>query len=792
MPVAQGSRTGRPAWRHKEAMTAAQDLKRRNERLRHVAWSGAVALIVSLLGIFAPLDEQVWALQYRLAGFEASGSMVFVGAEEDLRDPDFPQRRDELAQALRNLKRAGAQSVYIDIAFEQKSRTSSDKALNEALRSFEGNAYLVHSLVNGLRNDDVSLEETVDTVGRGVPQLGIDRVFNFMGTVWQMPYVVEHGGRSLESAAVSLSGATIGEIRGGEAQFPINYGFRLDSIPSADFESLTDPNAAARSALFRGKKVVIDLAGSDRVYTIPGNIGVPGGLLHIYAAETLKAGYIRSIPDAYLLLGGFAILFLATWWDRHVERRAVYACIFLAIPGCIALTMELGIRPSLSGVATLLLAYSALRLRTRWKKELLLIDQDTGLPTFAALTGDSQVARAHPTIIVARMHRFEEVRQSLPAELHAEYILRIIDRLNAAAPETRIYQGPGHAIAWCVAEEESELVEGHLEGLRALFASPLQVGGEQVDVGITFGVDISPSPDVARRLANAVAAAERTTETYLPIVIAETRSDEELIWNISLQARIDAALAQDEIFLVYQPKIRIDTGEMVGMEALVRWRDPVRGLIPPDSFIHQCEETGRMGHLTRHVLREACSAIAAGAKLGEARSIAVNISATLLHDRGIVAMIREVLAESGIDPRLLTLEITETYRISDMDVAATHLQELTALGMSVSMDDFGVGAASMEALMRLPFGELKIDRLFIDRLGKDPKAMAIVRSILELGRQLRISVVAEGVEDAATLHLLRNAGCPYAQGFGICRPAPLEEAVQFGDRSREVTVRLSI
>jgi EAL domain-containing protein (putative c-di-GMP-specific phosphodiesterase class I) len=168
---------------------------------------------------------------------------------------------------------------------------------------------------------------------------------------------------------------------------------------------------------------------------------------------------------------------------------------------------------------------------------------------------------------------------------------------------------------------------------------------------------------------------------------------------------------------------------------------------------------------------------------GRQLSVAVNISATLLHDTAIVAMVREVLAQTGFDPRLLTLEITETYRISDMGTAGTSLHELAALGITISMDDFGVGAASLEALLHLPFAELKIDRAFIDQLGQKPRALGIVRSVLELGRQLRIKVVAEGVEDVATLELLRQAGCPLAQGFGICRPVTLAEAVDFRDRS---------
>jgi EAL domain-containing protein (putative c-di-GMP-specific phosphodiesterase class I) len=238
--------------------------------------------------------------------------------------------------------------------------------------------------------------------------------------------------------------------------------------------------------------------------------------------------------------------------------------------------------------------------------------------------------------------------------------------------------------------------------------------------------------------------------------------------------------------------VLISTGEMIGVEALLRWRDPVRGMIPPDSFIRQCENTGRMAHVTRHVLAEACRAGKQLAAQGAPVSVAVNISATMLHDRSIVAMVREVLHQTGFDPRHLTLEITETSRISDFAVAGEILGELNALGSKISMDDFGVGAASLEALLQLPFAEIKIDRLFISQMTHNPKALGIVRSILALGKQLRAVVVAEGVEDRATLELLREGGCRVAQGYGILRPASLDDIVQFRDRSRKSKGLLSI
>ena len=705
---------------------------------------------------------------------------MFVGSEQDLTDPEFPERREELAQVLRNLKRAGVERVYVDEAFDRPSSPESDRVLNRALRDF-GDAYLV----NNLETDaswKVNLVRSIDAVGTGVPVVGADRERDLFGVVWNVPATVQSRTGQLRNAAVSLSGEV--ETPSDEV-IPINYGFDLQSIPTIDLGDLSNkevrPAVAGRLV---GKRVVIGNVASGRSINIPGQVEPPKAMVHIYAAETLMAGF-TSVPDYAIMLSMFA-LFLATAFLRHTRaRRRIYLACGLACPVAAIVLAAIGSRASIGAGLVLIVIYAALRLRSKWKRDLLLVDEATSLPTFAALETERSIALSAPAIITAKMHRFEEVQRTLPPQLHAQYIRRIVERLKAASPELAIYIGRGHLLAFCLPERDQRLIREHLEGLRALFAAPLHVGGQQVDVGITFGVDLATVPDLVKRLANSVSAAERTNETYDPIVIADIDSDEEMLWNISLQARIDNALDSGEIYLNYQPKVLISTGEMIGVEALVRWLDPVKGMIPPDNFVRQCEQSGRMGHMTRYVLTEACHAGNHLAARGSPVSVAVNISATMLHDRAIVAMIADVLAQTGFDPTYLVLEITETYRISDFAIAADILGELRAFGAKISMDDFGVGAASLEALLRLPFAELKIDRLFISQVTQNPKALGIVRSILQLGQQLRIVVVAEGVEDQATLEMLREGGCQVAQGYGILRPAALDDIVQFRDRDLE-------
>ncbi|GGD58934.1 EAL domain-containing protein [Aurantiacibacter arachoides] len=735
--------------------------------------AGGIAFLLSLLTVFEPVDQMIWITQSRASQTAASGDIVYVGARDNIADPRYPERRSELARLIGHIDRAGARAIYIDAVFSRPSLPADDAALNEALRTADAQTFLVAKMSTGLDGAE-KLDRSVGAIAAGVPEVGTESKQNFLGYVWSQAFTVSDGGVTLPSTSASIAGLTGSP----GAQFPISYSFDLASIPSYEFDQIDSDSDRALADL-AGKTVVIGDFVQGGGANIPGQIAMPWSYVDIFAAETLKAGRTRLIYPLMSLAVVLVALVGATLLVGRRRRVLAYVgIVVLAIPMALAIAAQMGIRVHGADALALLAIFGLFRLRARWVAKFQLVDADTGLPTLAVLEADKDVADTVPAIVVARIHRFEEVRRSLPRELHAQYLLRITSRLKAATQGARIYLGQGHLMVWTLAEKDPALLREHLEGLRALFSSPLMVDDHQVDVGITFGVDISPSPNVARRVASAVAIAETTNETYEPIAIADTASEEDLIWNISLQARIDAALANGEIYLAYQPKILIQSGEIVGVEALVRWNDPQRGQIPPDNFIRQCETAGRMSQLTRYVLDQACRAGNAFDLAGLSIPVAVNISATLVHERHIVDMVADVLDKTGFEPRHLTLEITETYRISNLDQAAEVLGELARLGCKISMDDFGVGAASLEALLRLPFNELKIDRAFISQMLVNPKAEAIVKSILDMGRSMRIVVIAEGVEDAGTLTKLREAGCIVAQGFGLSRPVDYERIIK--------------
>ena len=747
-------------------------------RIREALVAAVIAFGLLLIAATDPLEQLIWTAQSRLHSFEASGEIVFVGAEEDLADHRFPERRRELAEALDRLAETGADRVYVNVVFERPSDSGADAELRSAMQRLGDRLYLVQSYETGLNGAD-RLHATIPQLARGIQQVGESTLFRYLGYAWDAPFTMAQHGSALPSLPASIAGVGASSSE----TFPIQYGFRRSSIPNLDLDDLTSGRIAARELdrTVAGRTLLIgsaDLSARNAV-DIPGYMGVPRSLVQIYAAETLKAGRIGHVGGPIVL--AFCVIALCLALSRPHRRWARPTLLALAagLPAAVIAGSLAGTRVDVAPGIAFLAAYSLLRTLRKWRNRQNLIDPGTGLPTFGALEADKAVARTQPTIIVGKIHRLDDVKRILPDQLHSDYINRIVERLRLNAKDQRFYIGHGHYLAWCVPDRDLRLIRDHLEGLRALLSAPLRVGDQVIDSSMTFSIDTSPSPSTAKRLASAVSAVEQTSEAHNPIAATQIESDEDLLWSISLQARIDAAMENGEIYLVYQPKVLIETGDVVGLEALVRWDDPTRGPIAPDLFIRQCESAGRMLHLTRHVLREACVAGQDFAERGLVLPIAVNISATLLHDRAIVRALREVLDETGYDPKHLTLEITETYRISSFETASEVMAEMSAIGPKISMDDFGVGAASFEALLRLPFGELKIDRLFVSEVVDNAKARGIVKNALKLGRDLRIIVVAEGVEDAATLNMLKELGCVVAQGFGLYRPMRAEQVLEF-------------
>jgi diguanylate cyclase (GGDEF)-like protein/PAS domain S-box-containing protein len=314
-------------------------------------------------------------------------------------------------------------------------------------------------------------------------------------------------------------------------------------------------------------------------------------------------------------------------------------------------------------------------------------------------------------------------------------------------------------------------------------AEPLLVRGEECRLGASVGIAMYPADgeDAPTLLRNAdIAMYHAKGSGRNGFAFFSEALDQPQKARMLLGASLHRALELNQLLLLYQPKVSVATGAMVGVEALIRWQHPEHGLVPPGAFIPLAEESGLILPFGRWVLRSACSQAMAWQALGlPPFSVAVNLSARQFNDPQLAADIHATLSETGLDPRLLELEITESVMVDRHERALETLRQVKAMGVQVSIDDFGTGYSSLARLRKFPIDALKIDRSFIGDIAVDPDDAAITTAIIAMARSLRLRVVAEGVETREQAQFLRQRGCDEMQGYYISRPVLPVEIVAF-------------
>jgi diguanylate cyclase (GGDEF)-like protein/PAS domain S-box-containing protein len=323
------------------------------------------------------------------------------------------------------------------------------------------------------------------------------------------------------------------------------------------------------------------------------------------------------------------------------------------------------------------------------------------------------------------------------------------------------------------------------ERILAAFADPLALDHKDLAVRASLGISVSESHaagDAEELIRNADAAmyiAKRDGKGGYRLF--EPAMHEGVLARLELRADLQRAISGGELELFYQPVIRLEEGSVSGVEALLRWRHPQRGMVAPDEFIGLAEEMGLIVPIGRWVLREGCRQariLQALVPSDPPLTMSVNLSVKQLQHAGIVEDVREALHESDLDPATLTLEITETVMMTDTDLVIARLQELKGLGVRLAMDDFGTGYSSLSYLSRLPVDILKMDRSFL-HAGASPQASGLATAVVALGQTLSLEVVAEGIEFPDQWSKLRELGCDLGQGFYFARPMDADATVTY-------------
>jgi diguanylate cyclase (GGDEF)-like protein len=403
----------------------------------------------------------------------------------------------------------------------------------------------------------------------------------------------------------------------------------------------------------------------------------------------------------------------------------------------------------------------------------------TGLPNRTRLIEffDRQGAQAHGALLLLDIDRFALINNALGHAVGDALLKEIGRRLaTLAVPPSLPARLWGDQFAFLLIDADRAAAQAFAEAALALLRTPLHVDSQRLDVAATFGIacypdDGSDAPLLLRRAELAMRDAKRRRS---PVAFAAAAGQEPPHEHLSLIGDMREALAHGDFVLHYQPKFHLRQGRATGAEALLRWQHPDKGLIPPGRFIPFAEQTGFIRDITPWLLEQVVRHAAAWRREGMDIVPSANLSAYDLLNPELVAHVRALLHKHGLAPEQICLEITESALMEEPALALRHLNELAALGVKLSIDDYGTGQASLAYLKTLPVHELKIDRAFVANVAQDSRNGAIVRSTIVLSHELGLSVVAEGAETAEEIDWLRRQGGDFVQGYGIARPMPLE------------------
>jgi diguanylate cyclase (GGDEF)-like protein len=409
-------------------------------------------------------------------------------------------------------------------------------------------------------------------------------------------------------------------------------------------------------------------------------------------------------------------------------------------------------------------------------------DDLTGLPNrramFTGMTAQLAVRADEPqALLLLDLNGFKEVNDSLGHHVGDRLLVKVVARLRQQLREENLLSRlGGDEFAALVAGADHSQAEAVAVKVRAALAEPLVLDDVSIQTDVSIGIALFPQhgsevSTLLRRADIAMYKAKTARDGHHVYEFADDVHDTKLFNREELRS----ALGNAELTLHYQPKVDLGTGEVHGVEALVRWDHPTRGLIYPDQFLGLMTDAGLMGKMTQLVLEMALDQAATWREQGLHLSVAVNLSAASLIDPGLPRLIGELLASKSVPPSALQVEITEESLLGDRIRVRSVLATLRATGVRVAVDDFGTGYSSLAYLRDLPLDELKLDRSFIAPMADDARAAALVASTIALAHSLGLRMVAEGVEhEIAYTELARN-GCDEAQGHYMCRPVPAAE-----------------
>ena len=751
------------------------------KRHRLECWAAAFGLLLLTLGLFSagllePVENRLTEIRARLLDRVPTGqvAIVEIDAKSIAARDNWPWPRRYHADLIDRLSAAGVSMIAFDVDFSAKSNPADDLALARALE-------VPQPVILPVFQQRASNDPGEQSMIKSRPADGFERSWiggvNILpgadGVVRDFPAATMINGEVQPAMAVLLSDN--GEL--GALTFVPDWSIDVHRIPRFSFTDVVESRVPAKA--LTGKRIIVGATAielGDR-YAIPRFGTVPGVVIQALAAESLlqhramaRSGWLPTLAGL-LIVAGLLVGRFARFGRSYPLATSMIIGLLMLVPIAVQSRWPLSIDTAPLWFAALGAIALRLIIEARYRVRLAaMLDPETQLPNERALDAALQEAIGDKVYLTtAAIDRFETIRSALSSAEMVALVTDAASRLREVVASP-VYRIAPDTFAWLTTADADP--EPCCAKIGNSFAEPVRIAGAAVDIALTFGMaaktdDITPAQLIERGLAAMTDARNRgVTRQWFRGVAADTLRD------LSLMGELRRGITENQLFVAYQPKLDLKSGSITHAEALVRWRHPVEGLVPPDRFLPLAEETGVVREITRFVLRRVMEECGAGSP---AFSVSANVSAAdIIHPEFASEVIR-LFSDTGFDPKRLTLEITESAIIRSQQTALQVLETLRNFGVRLSIDDYGTGQSTLSYLKTLPVDELKIDKMFVTRLCENGGDLIMVRSTVDLAHQLGLTVVAEGVEDWTTVGRLADLGCDYAQGYVVGRGMLMDE-----------------
>ncbi len=746
--------------------------KDRVEKLPSRRWIfGSALLICSLMAAIEmplPLEGVFRGVRNELRARPADQSIV-VAAFDDKTIRAFGTAsfsRNYNASLLDQAFAAGASKVYFNEAFSLPMDEAGDRAFAEAMARHPGKVF--SGAMHFYTGKSAGKAEILPApIFRDVTQIrSLTGAITPFSLSAELSYGDVFSGKTVPSLSADIAGRT-----GQPGQFYLpDWTIQAKTIPTISAIDLIQGKIAPQA--LRGKTVIVgNTTDQNDVVQVYGQGWFPGVYVHAIGAQTLKEGQpidIGWIPP--MLVAALFSLAILRARHRKTARVILAGAVVLGVTTPFVLDQHLIAAEFISAFLMLgIVAYRAATLRQI--NEARLKNAGSLLPNLSALR-EEPLAATRP-IIAMRIRNYAAVCSSFHMAVEDELVNELARRLSIPASDNTFYQAED-VLYWLPPILSTEELEDHLAGLARVVEHHFELRGRKIDIHVAFGVDVDLGRSIPNRIGRALLAADNAAAKHQLVQFSSASNDEEAAWELSLMSELDAAIDAGDIWIAYQPQYDLRSDRIIGAEALVRWQHPTRGAISPEAFILPAELHNRIKRLTLHVLEQAAMAVRPLLARNPKFRLSVNMSASLLEQPQLPAHIANILISTGFPASNLTLEVTESAPFSEHATVTTNLSGIAAIGIDLSIDDYGTGNATLDYLRSVPCQEIKIDRRFVGGLVSNTNDMLLVESTIELAHGLGRRVIAEGVEDIETLEVLRRIGCDIAQGYYLARPMRFE------------------